>query len=433
MLEYHALLDYVKKKYINGKDNYLFIDEVQMCDGFEKAINSLHSSEKYDIYITGSNAFLLSSDLATLFTGRTFEIEVYPFSFKEFVNYYQYTDMQQAYIKYLTEGGMPGAYVYKTEKDKHKYIRDIFETLILRDIKQKYKIRNDIVLEKVTDYLTDNISNLTSPRKLTEAIKGKGDTADHKTVDKYINYLCRAFAFYKVRRYDIQRKKYLASTEKYYLCDHSFKYAKLGTKNPDYGRSMENIVAIELMRRGYELYVGILYKKEIDFVAIKENEKIYIQVANSIEDEKTKERELAPLQKIKDAYPKMIITRTGYPYGIPVNHWYHEKDGKIYFHGAREGHKIDAIKNCDKVSFCVYDKGYREDGDWPLHIRSVVVFGRIRMVEEQEKAVEICTNLCKKFTDDAAYIEQELLHSGGRVLCLELSPESMTGKLVKES
>lgn len=208
---------------------------------------------------------------------------------------------------------MPGAYVYKTEKDKHKYIRDIFETLILRDIKQKYKIRNDIVLEKVTDYLTDNISNLTSPRKLTEAIKGKGDTADHKTVDKYINYLCRTFAFYKVRRYDIQGKKYLASTEKYYLCDHSFKYAKLGTKNPDYGRAMENIVAIELMRRGYELYVGILYKKEIDFVAIKESEKIYIQVANSIEDENTKERELAPLQKIKDAYPKMIITRTGYP------------------------------------------------------------------------------------------------------------------------
>ena len=128
-----------------------------------------------------------------------------------------------------------------------------------------------------------------------------------------------------------------------------------------------------------------------------------------------------------------VLGDDGYPYGMPVTHWYNEKNGKIYFHGAKSGHKIDAIKNCDKVSFCVYDKGYREDGDWPLHIRSVVVFGRIRMVEEQEKAVEICTNLCKKFTDDAAYIEQELLHSGGRVLCLELSPESMTGKLVKES
>ncbi|MDD6627279.1 MAG: ATP-binding protein [Lachnospiraceae bacterium] len=313
LLEYHALLEYVKSKYIKGKNNYLFIDEVQLCEGFEKAINSFHVSEKYDIYITGSNAFLLSSDLATLFTGRTFEIEVYPFSFKEFVTYYGYTNMQEAYIKYLTEGGMPGSYVYKSEKDKHKYIRDIFDTLVLRDIKQKYKIRNESVLTKTTDFLIDNISNLTTARKLTEAINNKGDKVDHKTVDKYINYLCKAFAFYKVRRYDIQGKKYLASTEKYYLSDHSFRYAKLGSKNPDYGRALENIVAIELMRRGYELYVGVLYKKEIDFVAIRENEKIYIQVANSIEENETKERELDPLRRIRDSYPKMIISRTGYP------------------------------------------------------------------------------------------------------------------------
>lgn len=313
LLEYHALLEYVKSKYIKGKNNYLFIDEVQLCEGFEKAINSFHVSEKYDIYITGSNAFLLSSDLATLFTGRTFEIEVYPFSFKEFVTYYGYTNMQEAYIKYLTEGGMPGSYVYKSEKDKHKYIRDIFDTLVLRDIKQKYKIRNESVLTKTTDFLIDNISNLTTARKLTEAINNKGDKVDHKTVDKYINYLCKAFAFYKVRRYDIQGKKYLASTEKYYLSDHSFRYAKLGSKNPDYGRALENIVAIELMRRGYELYVGVLYKKEIDFVAIRENEKMYIQVANSIEEKETKERELDPLRRIRDSYPKMVISRTGYP------------------------------------------------------------------------------------------------------------------------
>ena len=221
--------------------------------------------------------------------------------------------MQEAYIKYLTEGGMPGSYVYKSEKDKHKYIRDIFDTLVLRDIKKKYKIRNESVLTKTTDFLIDNISNLTTARKLTEAINNKGDKVDHKTVDKYINYLCKAFAFYKVRRYDIQGKKYLASTEKYYLSDHSFRYAKLGSKNPDYGRALENIVAIELMRRGYELYVGVLYKKEIDFVAIRENEKIYIQVANSIEENETKERELDPLRRIRDSYPKMVISRTGYP------------------------------------------------------------------------------------------------------------------------
>lgn len=313
LLEYHSLLTFIKEKYVSGKENYLFIDEVQMCDGFEKAINSIHASEKYDIYISGSNAFLLSSDLATLFTGRTYEIEVYPFSFKEFVSYYELTDMQEAYRRYLLEGGMPGSYVYRTDNDKRKYIRNVFDTLILRDIKQEYRVRNLDVLSKVTDYLTDNISNLTSPRKLANEIAAKGEKADHKTVSKYIEYLCKAFAFYKIRRYDIQGKKYLASTEKYYLCDHSFKYAKLGTKNMDFGRAMENIVAMELLRRGYELYVGVLYKKEIDFVAIRNNEKLYIQVANSIEEETTKERELKPLKAIKDAYPKMIISRTGYP------------------------------------------------------------------------------------------------------------------------
>lgn len=311
--EYHALLSYVKGKYNTEKTNFLFIDEVQMCAGFEKAINSLHSSEKYDIYITGSNAFLLSSDLATLFTGRTYEIEVFPFSFKEFVSYYELTDMQEAYRRYLIEGGMSGSYVYNSDDNKRQYIRSVFETLIIRDIKQKYRIRNAHMLSKVTDYLIDNISNLTSPRRLTEFINRTGETVDHKTVGKYIDYLCKSFAFYKVRRYDIQGRKYLSSTEKYYLCDQSFKYAKLGTKNMDFGRAMENIVAMELMRRGYEFYVGILYKKEVDFVAIRNDEKIYIQVANSIEEESTKERELAPLKAIKDAYPKMIITRTGYP------------------------------------------------------------------------------------------------------------------------
>jgi len=313
LLEYHKLLEYVKERYIYGKENYLFIDEIQMCNGFEKAINSLHSSEKYDIYITGSNAFLLSSDLATLFTGRTFEIEIYPFSFKEFIEYYNLTESLQSYNRYLFEGGMSGSYVYKNDNDKRSYLKNIFDTLVLRDIKQKYKIRNDLVLSKVTDYLIDNISNLTSLRNISINLNEQGYKVDHKTVNKYIDYLCSAFAFYKVNRYDIQGKKYLSSTKKYYLADHSFKYAKLGTKNQDFGRLLENIVAVELLRRGYEIYVGILYKKEIDFVAIKGDEKLYIQVANSIEDDNTKKRELEPLTKINDAYPKMVITRTGYP------------------------------------------------------------------------------------------------------------------------
>lgn len=310
LAEYHALNHYIESAYIAGKNNFVFIDEVQMCEGFEKAINSLHASEKYDIYITGSNAFLLSSDLATLFTGRTFEIEVYPFSFGEFMQYYELTDRYAAFTRYIQEGGMSGSYLYKTPEAKYDYISDVFNTLIVRDIQRKYKIRNMPLMERLCDFLIDNISNLTSTRSVAAVFTSEQVKTNDRTISAYIKYLCNAFAFYKVRRYDIQGKRCLASNDKYYLSDHSFKYAKLGTKNADYGRMIENIVAIELLRRGYELYAGVLYKKEIDFVAIKRNEKLYIQVASSIDDPDTFQREVDPLLKIKDAYPKMILTRT---------------------------------------------------------------------------------------------------------------------------
>ena len=308
--EYHALNDYIEKAYTPGKNNFIFIDEVQMCDGFEKAINSLHASEKYDIYITGSNAFLLSSDLATLFTGRTFEIEVFPFSFAEFMRYFELTDQYSAFNRYIREGGMSGSYLYKTPESKYSYISDVFNTLIVRDIQRKYRIRNVPLMERLCDFLIDNISNQISTRSVAASFIREHDKTNDRTISAYIKYLCNAFAFYKVRRYDIQGKRYLASNDKYYLSDHSFKYAKLGTKNADYGRMIENIVAIELLRRGYELYAGVLYKKEIDFVAIKRDEKIYIQVSNSIDDPDTFKREVDPLLRIRDAYPKLLLTRT---------------------------------------------------------------------------------------------------------------------------
>lgn len=310
LLTYHALYEYIESHYEEGKNNFVFIDEVQMCEGFEKAINGLHASEKYDIYITGSNAFLLSSDLATLFTGRTFEIKVYPFSFQEYLIYFNCKDQYEAFNKYMIEGGMSGSYLYKDQEAKYDYIADVFDTLIVRDIKQKYKIRNVPLLEKIVDFLMDNISNLSSARNITNNLESLNEKVNHTTVYSYMQYLCNAFAFYKIRRYDIKGKKYLSSNEKYYLSDHAFRYAKLGTKNMDYGRILENIVAIELLRRGYEVYVGVLYKKEIDFVAVKRNEKIYIQVSDNISDEKTFEREVSPLLQIKDAYPKLVIART---------------------------------------------------------------------------------------------------------------------------
>lgn len=303
------LYDYVDKHFISGKDNFILIDEIQKCKGFEETINSFHAEERFKIFITGSNAFLLSSDLATLFTGRTFEISVFPFSFKEYMIYYNYSNRYNAFDNFFKDGGMSGSYLYQEDEDKSNYLKEIYETLIIRDVVQKYKIRNKELLNKLSDYLLDNISNITSSTKIEKTLKSNKLKAEHKTITKYIEYLCNAFAFYKVRRYDIKGKKYLVSQDKYYLSDHSFRRAILGKKNMDYGRVLENIVAIELLRRGYEIYVGTLYNKEIDFVAMKKDEQIYIQVSENINDSKTLEREINPLLSIKDGYKKMIITR----------------------------------------------------------------------------------------------------------------------------
>lgn len=308
--EYHALEQYVSDHYIGDADNVLMIDEVQMCKDFERAINSLHASERYDIYLTGSNAFLLSSDLATLFTGRTFAIEVFPFSFSEYIQYYPSEDIQQSFDQYTREGGMAGSYLYKTESDKYSYISDVFDTLIVRDIRNRYKIRNQTLLDKVGDFMMDNISNIFSLRSVSKNLCNEGMQTNDRTIGTYVKYLCQAFAFYRMRRYDIRGRKYLSSQDKYYLADHSLRYARLGTRNMDFGRVYENIVAMELLRRGYEVYIGVLYKKEIDFVAIKQDQKIYIQVSDDISNSKTLKRETDPLFSIKDAYPKYLIART---------------------------------------------------------------------------------------------------------------------------
>lgn len=308
--DYMALNNYIEENYIEGKINFVLIDEVQMCKDFERTINSIHAEEKYDIYITGSNAFLLSSDLATLFTGRTYEIQIYPFSFKEFMQYFNCDNAQEAFDKYMFEGGMSGSYIYDDDKKKLNYINEVYNALIIRDIQQKYNIQNIGLMDSLTEFMMDNISNLTSYRKIANKLNESNINTNDKTVANYIKYLCDAFAFYKIRRYNIQGKRYLSSVDKYYLVDTIFKYAKLGTKNINYGRVYENIVAIELLRRGYEVYVGELYNSEVDFVAMKRNEKLYIQVSDNISDDKTFEREVRPLLKIKDAYPKILIART---------------------------------------------------------------------------------------------------------------------------
>lgn len=314
IMEYRSMEAYVEERYAPNRQNYLLIDEVQMCASFEKAINSLHAREKYSIFITGSNAFLQSSDLATLFVGRTYEIPVYPFSFAEYLEYFPSRNIYDGLTAYISDGGMAGSYLYKTEDQKRRYINsEVLNALVVRDIVSKYKLRNEQLLHALIDYLMDNVGNLTSIRSIADTLESSRMKADHKTIGKYVDALCKAFAFYRFRRYDVRGKRYLRSEDKYYLVDQSFRFARLGTKNMDYGRVLENIVAMELLRRGYEVYVGVLYKKEIDFVAIKQGEKLYIQVANNISEEKTFEREVSPLLAIKDAFPKMLIARTYQP------------------------------------------------------------------------------------------------------------------------
>lgn len=310
IMDKDRLCEYVYKKFDKKKKNFLLIDEIELCKDFEKSIIDIYTEGKFDIYITGSNAFLLSSDLVTLFTGRTFEIQIFPFSFKEYIKYYKCKNINEAFDKYVLEGGMSGSYLYKDITDKYKNINNIYNTLLLRDIKQKYKIKHIDLFNNISAYLMSNISNIISINNILKVIKQNGVKIDYKTVAKYIGYLINAFVIYKVNRYDLVGKKYLKTNEKYYLADHSFKYAVLGTRNLNYGYVYENIVAMELLRREYEVYVGILYKKEIDFVAIKKDEQVYIQVSDDISDEKTFKREVMPLLSIKNGYKKIILANT---------------------------------------------------------------------------------------------------------------------------
>ena len=312
--DYHALNDYVIAQTREGMENVLMIDEVQECASFERTINSLQNTGRYDIYLTGSNAFLLSSDLATLFTGRQMEIPVFPFSFAEFCEYFsEESDRERLLDRYLVEGGLAGSYVYRSERDRTDYVKEVFETILTRDLVQKFRLAEPMVLRRLAEYLMDNVSNLTSPNKTCTQLAQNKVATNHVTAANYMEHLTRAFLFYPAKRYDVRGKKYLATQEKYYLSDLGFRYAILGRRNMDYGRALENVVYLELLRRGYEVYVGKVGDLEIDFVAMRGNEKMYVQVSTDISDEETFHREIAPFVKVKDAYPRFLLARTRQP------------------------------------------------------------------------------------------------------------------------
>ena len=311
LLEYHALHERIVGSYKDDAHNRLFIDEVQRCEGFEKAINSIHSRGGWDIYLTGSNAFLLSSDLATLFTGRHREIHVLPFSFSEFRAYFGKTNpLDEDFDCYIKRGGLAGSYEYEDMAESYGYIRDVYRTILTRDLAQKFKLPDTLVLERLAEYLMDNSGNLNSPTNIASTLDANKVATNHVTVGRYISHLRDAFVFYEAKRYDIKGKKYLSTLAKHYVCDSGMRYAVLGTRDMDWGRMYENAVFLELFRRGYETYVGKLYQKEVDFIARRGSEQLYIQVSDDVSSPETLERELSPLRAIRDAHPKALIAKT---------------------------------------------------------------------------------------------------------------------------
>lgn len=308
---YQKLNAYIENKFIKGKENILLIDEIQLCKQYEITINSLYNSQKYDIYIIGSNAFLLNSDLATLFTGRFIQIEVFPFSFKEYCQYFNIQDNYYHHLKeYLLKGGLAGSYLYNDPEDANLYIYDIYNTIIKKDLVDRYRITDLTLLDNLCNFLMNNIGNISSINRISNILNQNKIPTNHITIGNYISYLASIFMFYKIKRYDIKGKKYLETNDKYYLVDLSFRYAMQGIRNMDYGRAYENIVALELMRRGYTIYIGKINENEVDFIAIKNSEKIYIQVSDNIESSETLKRELRPFLAIRDYYPKILLANT---------------------------------------------------------------------------------------------------------------------------
>ena len=309
--DYKELYSYINSC-IKGKNMYyIFLDEIQLVDEFEKAINSLFLKDNVDIYLTESNAKLLSTEISTLLTGRYIEIKMYPLSFSEYLNFVNSNNnMENNFENYLKYGGMP----YTTElqlnqKNIYDYLKGIFDTVVIKDVVMKNNIKDVQTLYSVINFLFDNIGNTTSINKISNTLSSNGKKTNAVTIDNYVKFLIDSFVIYKVKRFDIKGKGYLKTQEKYYIADIGLRNAVLGLRDIDQGHILENIVFLELKRRGFEVSIGKMRDYEIDFIASNHNYKLYIQVALTVKEKNTLDRELYPLQKLKNSYPKILITQ----------------------------------------------------------------------------------------------------------------------------
>ena len=325
LYDYHALYDYLKSKINSSRMNYIFLDEVQRVESFEKVVDSLSVKDYIDIYLTGSNSYMLSSDIATYISGRYVEIKMLPLSFKEFCEANS-MDGSKALSEYMKIGGLPYITIMDRSPEKIRgYLEGIYNTVIVKDIedrqrrievdKNKRKITDIVLLKTISKFLSSVVGSPVSVKSVTDYLTSNGRKVSPNTVNDYINALTESFIFYEVDRFDIVGKEILKTNKKYYIVDLGLRNFIISKRNFDLGFSLENIVYLELIRRNYAVNIGKLGDKEVDFVACKNDEYIYIQVTADMTDEKTFEREIAPLKSINDNYRKIILTLDNYTVG----------------------------------------------------------------------------------------------------------------------
>ncbi|MGN0739040.1 MAG: ATP-binding protein [Treponema sp.] len=314
LLHYSNLYVFIKTALLDNKMNYIFIDEVQMCEGFQKAVESLFNYKNVDLYLTGSNADLLSGELATLLSGRYVTIDMFPFSFSEYLectkeNSFPEQSLEESYFDYIRFGSMPfTVQLKKNQESIYQYLNGVYNTIIVKDIARRHQIKDMSILESVIKFLFENCGNICTSKKISDTLTSGGRKTTQPTVESYMRFLEECFLIYKVERYDIRGKERLKNLAKYYIADIGLRNMLLGFRNIDMGHILENIIFLELKRRHFEIFTGRNSNSEIDFVAKKQNKILYIQVAETVKDSTTLERELSAFRNINDSYPRILIT-----------------------------------------------------------------------------------------------------------------------------
>lgn len=310
LTDYKKLYAYLKERLVKDRMTYIFLDEVQNIDNFPKVIDSLYIKKNVDIYITGSNAYMLSGEIVTLLSGRYVQIEMLPFSFKEYMESTgSMNDRGIKYTEYLQNSSFPYALELRGQPDEIRdYLEGIYHTVVVKDIVNRKKITDTMMLKSVLRFVFDNIGSPLSSKKIADTMTSSGRKIDSKTVEKYLEALSESYIIYQAKRYNIKGKQYLKTLEKYYVVDIGLRFMLLGSRQTDAGHILENVIYLELRRRGYDVYVGKVDGFEVDFVAQNSRGTVYYQVALTVRDAKTLERELRPLQIIRDHYPKILLT-----------------------------------------------------------------------------------------------------------------------------